>query len=212
MSVRGFHPACLALPAPTEIEVERMAASLRAAGLVDPVVMTPAGLVVDGRLRALAAARAGVALRFEVRDLSPLEAARLVAARHCAGRLLTPSQRAMVASRLAAAVGLSKDAAAELLGVSDTLVRGARRIDNASREAGDRVLAGDATVSALVRRPAPASEAPAPPAPRRTGPSPDEMERTLRLLVSIEASTQDVRERSVALRTLARRAREVLGE
>lgn len=160
--VRGFHPACLALPVPTAEEVARMAEDLRRHGLREPIVITDEGMVLDGRLRLLGAEEAGVPLRLRVVHLaSEAEAAELVASLHLARRHMSNSQRAMVAERLAFLVGgrghtpgarpLSKEKAGAALGVGRESVDVARKVRNADPELAARVERGELSVSAAVR-------------------------------------------------------------
>lgn len=67
-NVKGNHPYADAFPMASEEELEELAASIAAVGLIHPIVLTPEGLVLDGRNRLAACEKAGVEPVFETRE------------------------------------------------------------------------------------------------------------------------------------------------
>lgn len=67
-AIKGIHPYAAEFPMASEEELEELAASIATVGLINPVVLTPAGLVLDGRNRLEACKRAGVDPTFTVHD------------------------------------------------------------------------------------------------------------------------------------------------
>ena len=57
------HPICLLIPSADEDELQELTDDIRAHGLIDPIVLFE-GLILDGRNRAAACARAGVQPRY----------------------------------------------------------------------------------------------------------------------------------------------------
>ena len=57
------HPICLLIPPAAEDELQDLADDIRAHGLIDPIVLFE-GMILDGRSRAAACERAGVAPRY----------------------------------------------------------------------------------------------------------------------------------------------------
>ena len=68
MKVTGNHPYADEFPMASAEELEDLATSIATVGLIHPVVLTPQGLVLDGRNRLAACERAGVEPIFETRD------------------------------------------------------------------------------------------------------------------------------------------------
>ncbi|MDD7587231.1 MAG: ParB N-terminal domain-containing protein [Corynebacterium glucuronolyticum] len=68
VTVKGNHPYADAFPMASEEEIEELAASIAAVGLIHPIVLTVDGLVLDGRNRLEACHRAGVEPSFETRE------------------------------------------------------------------------------------------------------------------------------------------------
>lgn len=64
----GNHEYADAFPMASEEELEELAASIAAVGLIHPIVLTPKGEVLDGRNRLAACEKAGVEPTFETRD------------------------------------------------------------------------------------------------------------------------------------------------
>lgn len=67
-TVRGNHPYADEFPMASQDELDELAASIATVGLIHPVVLTPQGLVLDGRNRLAACKKAGVEPTFETRD------------------------------------------------------------------------------------------------------------------------------------------------
>lgn len=165
------HPAASAWPLMSEAELDELADDIQRNGLRSPVRMRGA-LVLDGRNRLLACARAGVppvVVHDHVEDPYAWVVSANLHRRH-----LTTSQRAMVAARLATLphghrqtgqmAGVPTQAeAAELLGVGERTVRRAREVIEAGDpELEDAVVRGDLSVSAAAAqlRPDAAQDAP----------------------------------------------------
>lgn len=64
----SFHPYANEFPMASEDELVALAESIATVGLINPVVVTPDGLVLDGRNRIEACKRAGVEVRTEIRE------------------------------------------------------------------------------------------------------------------------------------------------
>ena len=60
MTITGVHPYADKFPMLPEPELAELAESIRANGLRNPIVLTPDGLILDGRNRAAACERVGV--------------------------------------------------------------------------------------------------------------------------------------------------------
>lgn len=68
MKVTGNHPYADEFPMASAEELDELATSIATVGLIHPIVLTPQGLVLDGRNRLAACERAGVEPTFETRD------------------------------------------------------------------------------------------------------------------------------------------------
>lgn len=68
IQVVGNHEYADAFPMASSEELEELAASIAAVGLIHPIVLTPMGEVLDGRNRLAACEKAGVEPTFETRD------------------------------------------------------------------------------------------------------------------------------------------------
>lgn len=87
-----WHPYAARFPMGSEEQIRRLADSIREAGQVDPCVMDPDGLGLDGRRRVAACRIVEVKPRWIVYSGDPYD---LVAARNLQDRELTTGQRAM---------------------------------------------------------------------------------------------------------------------
>lgn len=67
-TVKGNHPYADEFPMASQDELDELAASIATVGLIHPIVLTPQGLVLDGRNRLAACEKAGVEPAFETRD------------------------------------------------------------------------------------------------------------------------------------------------
>lgn len=67
-TVKGNHPYADEFPMASQDELDELAASIATVGLIHPIVLTPQGLVLDGRNRLAACEKAGVEPTFETRD------------------------------------------------------------------------------------------------------------------------------------------------
>lgn len=68
MKIQGNHPYADKFPMASDDELAELAESIAAVGLINPVVLTPGGLVLDGRNRLKACEVAGVEPTFTTRD------------------------------------------------------------------------------------------------------------------------------------------------
>lgn len=68
ITVKGNHPYADEFPMASQDELDELAASIATVGLIHPIVLTPQGLVLDGRNRLAACEKAGVEPIFETRD------------------------------------------------------------------------------------------------------------------------------------------------
>ena len=68
MKPAGNHPYADEFPMASAEELDELAASIATVGLIHPIVLTPQGLVLDGRNRLAACEKAGVEPTFETRD------------------------------------------------------------------------------------------------------------------------------------------------
>lgn len=68
MRIKGNHPYADAFPMASEEELDELASSIAAVGLIHPIVLTPQGEVLDGRNRLAACKQAGVEPAFETRE------------------------------------------------------------------------------------------------------------------------------------------------
>ena len=67
-TVKGNHPYADEFPMASQDELDELAASIATVGLIHPIVLTPQGLVLDGRNRLAACEKADVEPAFETRD------------------------------------------------------------------------------------------------------------------------------------------------
>lgn len=67
-TAKGNHPYADEFPMASQDELDELAASIATVGLIHPIVLTPQGLVLDGRNRLAACEKAGVKPVFETRD------------------------------------------------------------------------------------------------------------------------------------------------
>lgn len=93
-----LHPACAAWPEMSPPELSALAADIAANGQHDPITLTPDGLLLDGRNRALAGLMAGVSPATVIYAGDPVL---FSLSRNKHRRHLSDDQRAMVAAKLA---------------------------------------------------------------------------------------------------------------
>jgi hypothetical protein len=101
--ITGTHPFANKFPRLPEPELEELAESIRANGLQNPIVITPDGLILDGRNRAAACELAGVEPHFVIHDGE--DAAGFVIAANITRRHLSTGQRAMATAQVLEAAG-----------------------------------------------------------------------------------------------------------
>jgi len=163
--IYSIHPACALYPDMLEGEFYELLTSMQTHGFDSrfPVIVH-GGMILDGRHREKAARAAGVEAVYH--EWSPEtegdDPASFIARANCR-RSLTPSQRAMVAQKLAAMLKGDKavERAAKVVGVSPRAVYQAQAVQKASPEIAEQVRAGKTTVSAAARK----VKSPPPPPP-----------------------------------------------
>src|SRR4051812_26948649 len=133
MSAREFHPLADMLPLVENAEFERLVVDIAEQSLLNPITLYQ-GKVLDGRNRERACRATGVEPRYV--EFEGKDPAAFVVSQNLARRHLGPSERAMVAARMAnlkwgqrangveGQICLSK--AAQLLGVGERSVKSAR--------------------------------------------------------------------------------------
>lgn len=94
---KGIHPACVAVPMIDEEGFKELVGSIKLLGLIDPLVRTKDGLLLDGRTRLLACHETGQEIRVEDSD-GVMEPWEYVAAKNMDRRHLTVGQKAIFAN------------------------------------------------------------------------------------------------------------------
>ena len=132
-----LHEACAAWPEMSPTELQELAGDIKANGLHEPVAFTPAGLLLEGRHRALACEMAGVELKTFVYDGDPWLYSISKNARR---RHMTGDQIALTVAKLAArtvgnpnfAIGSNEPIgiaeAAKAAGVTETTIKSAKAV------------------------------------------------------------------------------------
>ena len=150
-----LHPACQAWPAMPAEELAALAADIAANGLRDPLTLTPAGLLLDGRNRALACEMAGIEPATVVYDGDPtaFSLSKNKNRRHMAAEQISMAVAALVTTKqgmnrfVDSSNELSIAEAAAISGVSETSVKAAKTIlQNGSPEEIQSVKAGKANL------------------------------------------------------------------
>jgi ParB-like chromosome segregation protein Spo0J len=95
-----FHPLANLLPLLEGDEPHRLAEDIRENGLLEPILLTPEGRILDGRNRFRACRLAKIAPRFETIREPEEKWLCLVVSRNIRRRHLTPSQTAAFAAEL----------------------------------------------------------------------------------------------------------------
>ena len=103
MTITGIHPYANKFPMLPDPEIDELAESIATVGLLHPVVIDAAGLVLDGRNRLEACKRAEVEVRFEVYDGTNI--AEYVIACNSARRHMSTGARAMATALVLEADG-----------------------------------------------------------------------------------------------------------
>lgn len=155
------HPAADAFPLLEGPEYMGLFDDIREHGQRDLVaVQKSSGLLLDGRNRAKACFELSTEPLIEEVDIDEADVVDFVISRNLHRRHLTPSQRAIVADRLATIAhgrhkrdgALTQGDAAKLLHVSERAVRNARELSESGRaDLVDSVAAGGKTLSRAVR-------------------------------------------------------------
>jgi hypothetical protein len=93
------HPASMLFPMLLEPELEELAADIKLNGLLEPIDLY-AGMIIDGRNRYQACARAAVEPRFNEIEENRVSAIQYVVSKNIHRRHLTTSQRAAIAAEM----------------------------------------------------------------------------------------------------------------
>jgi len=155
-----FHALADLFPLLEGEEFDRLVADINQKGLLENIVTTPDGLILDGRNRYLACLEAGVEPKFEITKEPPEKWLDFVISKNVRRRQLTPSQCALAAAklvttthgdnrhtlRLEAVPVITQAQAAALFGISDRLVRDALTVTQESEELQQLVKDGEASV------------------------------------------------------------------
>jgi hypothetical protein len=102
-AITGTHPYADMFPMLPGPELEELAESIRANGLLNPIVITPDGLILDGRNRAAACELAGIEPHFVIHDSKDLD--RFVIAQNSTRRHMSTGAHAMATARVLHAAG-----------------------------------------------------------------------------------------------------------
>ena len=158
MTITGVHPYADKFPMLPEPELAELAESIRANGLRNPIVLTPDGLILDGRNRAAACERVGVAPTTTVYEGDDL--AEYVIDCNTSRRHMTTGARAMATALVLAADGRRRNGRWQYghldskdLGKSVAeLVRQAGIILDHIPDLAESVVTGDVALDAAHRR------------------------------------------------------------
>lgn len=102
-TIQGVHPYADKFPMLPDSELEELAESIKAVGLLEPVVATPEGLLIDGRNRSRACELAGIEPTVTVYGGSDI--AEQVIARNVTRRHMSTGARAMSTALVLSADG-----------------------------------------------------------------------------------------------------------
>ena len=94
-----LHPACAVFPTPSEKDIQELANDIKHNGLIEPITLTPNGLILDGKVRWSACETAGIEPRTVTYEGDDPIAFVLSKNKH--RRHLSVSQKAMTVARLA---------------------------------------------------------------------------------------------------------------
>lgn len=161
-----FHPLADLLPLLEGEELKRLAEDIRANGLLEPIVLTPDGRILDGRNRFRACRLAKVQPRFETIREPEDEWLALVVSRNIRRRHLTPSQTAAFAAELVSTSHgmnqytlrgpgnfpvIKQSEIAGLLSIDERLVRDAVKVRRESAKLHALVKSGKVAVDVAAR-------------------------------------------------------------
>ena len=159
MTITGVHPYADKFPMLPEPELAELAESIRANGLRNPIVLTPDGLILDGRNRSAACERAGVSpttIVYEGDDL-----AEYVIDCNSSRRHMSTGARAMATALVLVADGRRRDGrwvgwsrTSQSIGKSSgeqEAIRRAGLIIDFAPDLAERVRDGDIEIGAAVR-------------------------------------------------------------
>jgi len=160
VEIRKFHPFADIFALIEGEAFDRFVADIKQNGLIENIVTTPDGRILEGRNRYLACLAAGVEPRFETIREPPEKWLNFVISKNVHRRQLTESQRALAAAklvttthgdnrhtlRLEAVPVITQPQAAAFFGISDRLVRDALTVMKESEELHKLVKNGEAPV------------------------------------------------------------------
>lgn len=159
MTITGVHPYADKFPMLPEPELAELAESIRANGLRNPIVLTPDGLILDGRNRAAACERVGVAPTTTVYEGDDL--AEYVIDCNSSRRHMSTGARAMATALVLVADGRRRDGrwvgwsrTSQSIGKSSgeqEAIRRAGLIIDFAPDLAERVRDGDIEIGAAVR-------------------------------------------------------------
>ena len=96
-----LHPACAAWPAMPDDELGKLARDIEANGLLEPLTLTPDGLLLDGRCRQEACVMIGREITPDMTVIYNGDPIAFSASKNCYRRHLTLAQRAFAVEALA---------------------------------------------------------------------------------------------------------------
>jgi ParB-like nuclease domain len=153
LDLASVHPVAKVFPPMSSDEFDDLVESIRTTGLVDPIVVTVDGEILEGRHRARACKKLGIEPR--VTTYEGDDPVAFVIAKNLARRNLTPGQRACIALLLAESEisgprgplgeGRKRDRVAAISGASGRSVDRVRRIRTQDKRCFDRILCGFTT-------------------------------------------------------------------
>ncbi len=160
-----FHPLANIFPLLTGEDFAGMVADIKQKGLIENIILTPDGLILEGRNRYRACLEAGVEPKFETTREPQENWLSFIISKNVHRRHLTASQRAAVAAELVTtALGdnqhsggsaklprLDQSEAAELFNISTRSVGDAVTIKNRSAQLHDLVKAGKVPVDVAAK-------------------------------------------------------------
>ena len=160
-----FHPLANIFPLLTGEEFDGIVADIKQNGLLDPIILTPDGLILEGRNRYRACLEAGVEPKFETTREPQENWLSFIISKNVHRRHLTASQRAAVAAELVTTTlgdnqhsggsaklpRLDQSEAAKLFNISTRSVGDAVTVKNHSAQLHDLVKAGKVTVDVAAK-------------------------------------------------------------
>ncbi|MFE9930856.1 ParB N-terminal domain-containing protein [Streptomyces sp. NPDC005533] len=141
-----IHPCTAVFPMLDEEELHDLAESIRAEGLRKPILLTPDGLLLDGRNRLAACELAGIQPRFTTYDGN--DHARVVFSANALRRNLSKGQRAMILAMACSVSEHSLRSQAKLHAISLTRLSNATTVLNHAPDLAEQVRIGTVRLDA----------------------------------------------------------------